>query len=211
MASIYNNIDEADQANGDNSEESCEQYSLAPIHTDYYLDTPGPDRDTNKNSKGTLSLVYIDHDDIQSPNTSRDRVKPMKPIRALDAAFPRLTAVYLDHDCDSIYNAKGSSIPSQPPTSLFNLPAEVRLMIWKSLLPKRRIFQARGRFGRLCRTSPHVEFRFQKRQPMPPRQWIFEFQGPVSQPVLSQTCRESRDFLLRHGAFIFQTSDEGGF
>lgn len=86
------------------------------------------------------------------------------------------------------------------PTSLFRLPPELRLMIWKLLLPGRRVFKARSSGASMDpRRSDD-------------RRFVFGFDSKVSQPILSQICAESRQFLLDcgHGQFIFGLEGEAG-
>lgn len=78
-------------------------------------------------------------------------------------------------------------------TSLFRLPAEIRLMIWQQLLPGRRVFSVR--------TTDVSD----------PQSARLGFEGQPRQPILSQICHESRDFILRQGEFIFKNGNEGGF
>lgn len=77
--------------------------------------------------------------------------------------------------------------------SLLGLPAEIRLMVWQQLLPGRRVFSVR--------TTDTSE----------PYTARLRFDGQLRQPVLSQICQESRDFILRQGAFIFKNGSDGGF
>ncbi|KAG8159111.1 hypothetical protein KVR01_010772 [Diaporthe batatas] len=82
--------------------------------------------------------------------------------------------------------------------SLFRLPPELRLVIWKFLLPGRRVFRARSCGARLDprRTDD--------------RRFVFGFDTKVSQPILSQICAESRQCLLDHGQLVFGLGDEAG-
>lgn len=86
------------------------------------------------------------------------------------------------------------------PTSLFRLPPELRLMIWKLLLPGRRVFKARS-------SGAHMDPRRSD-----DRRFVFGFDSKVSQPILSQICAESRQSLLDygHGQFIFGLEGETG-
>ncbi|KAG6357186.1 hypothetical protein INS49_015064 [Diaporthe citri] len=86
------------------------------------------------------------------------------------------------------------------PTSLFRLPPELRLMIWKFLLPGRRVFKARS-------SGAHMDPRRSD-----DRRFVFGFDSKVSQPILSQICAESRQCLLDygHGQFIFGLEGEAG-
>ncbi|KAI7779011.1 hypothetical protein LA080_001441 [Diaporthe eres] len=86
------------------------------------------------------------------------------------------------------------------PTSLFHLPPELRLVIWKFLLPGRRVIKARS-FG--ARLDPRRR---------DDRRFVFGFDSKFSQPILSQICAESRQFLLNfgHGQFIFGLEGETG-
>lgn len=86
------------------------------------------------------------------------------------------------------------------PTSLFRLPPELRLMVWKLLLPGRRVLKARS-FG--ARLDPRRS---------DDRRFVFGFDSKVSQPILSQLCAESRQCLLDHGhgQFIFGLEGETG-
>lgn len=86
------------------------------------------------------------------------------------------------------------------PTSLFRLPPELRLMIWKLLLPGCRVFKARSSGASMDpRRSDD-------------RRFVFGFDSKVSQPILSQICAESRQCLLDygHGQFIFGLEGETG-
>lgn len=86
------------------------------------------------------------------------------------------------------------------PTSLFRLPPELRLMIWKLLLPGRRVIKARS-------SGAHMDPRRSD-----DRRFVFGFDSKVSQPILSQICAESRQCLLDygHGQFIFGLEGETG-
>lgn len=86
------------------------------------------------------------------------------------------------------------------PTSLFRLPPELRLMVWKLLLPGRRVLKARS-FGAGLDPRRRDDRRF-----------VFGFDSKVSQPILSQICAESRQCLLDfgHGQFIFGLEGETG-
>lgn len=77
------------------------------------------------------------------------------------------------------------------PSELSNIPLEIRREIWKLLLPGPRSFTAttkRDRNGRL----------------------LFHFLQKEKQPILSQICAETRDFLLEHWSFISDDSHRGG-
>lgn len=85
-------------------------------------------------------------------------------------------------------------------TSLFRLPPELRLMIWKLLLPGRRVLKARSSGASMDpRRSDD-------------RRFVFGFDSKASQPILSQICAESRQYLLvfGHGQFIFGLEGETG-
>lgn len=87
------------------------------------------------------------------------------------------------------------------PTSLFRLPPELRLMIWELLLPDGRMLKARSSgASKDPRRSDD-------------RRFVFGFDCKVSQPILSQICAESRQYLLDHGngQFIFGLEGEAGF
>lgn len=86
------------------------------------------------------------------------------------------------------------------PTSLFRLPPELRLMIWKLLLPGRRVFKARS-------SGAHMDPRRSD-----DRRFVFGFDSKVLQPILSQICAESRQCLLDYGQgqFIFGLEGETG-
>lgn len=73
-------------------------------------------------------------------------------------------------------------------------------MIWKLLLPGRRVFKARS-------SGAHMDPRRSD-----DRRFVFGFDSKVSQPVLSQICAESRQCLLDygHGQFIFGLEGETG-
>lgn len=73
-------------------------------------------------------------------------------------------------------------------------------MIWKLLLPGRRVFKARSSGASMDpRRSDD-------------RRFVFGFDSKVSQPILSQICAESRQCLLDHGHghFIFGLEGETG-
>lgn len=86
------------------------------------------------------------------------------------------------------------------PTSLFRLPPELRLMIWKLLLPGRRVFKARSSGSNLDPRRGDD------------RRFVFGFDSKASQPILSQICAESRQCLLDHGngQYIFGLKGEAG-
>lgn len=108
------------------------------------------------------------------------------------------------------------------PGSFFCLPVEIRQMIYAYLIPKKKVFIARGKY----QAPP--------RHPATPKQWelhcLKEFHVYVSQfhvhenqavfipayihlqqPALTQTCAETRDYMLQVGSFIFKRNpDEGG-
>lgn len=73
-------------------------------------------------------------------------------------------------------------------------------MIWKLLLPGRRVLKARSSGPSMdpCRSDD--------------RRFFFGFDTKVSQPILSQICAESRQCLLDygHGQFIFGLEGEAG-
>lgn len=77
--------------------------------------------------------------------------------------------------------------------SLFRLPAEIRLMVWQLVLPGRRVFSVR--------TTNDSD----------PQSACLSLESQPRQPILSQICQESRDFILRQGAFIFKNGNDGGF
>lgn len=85
-------------------------------------------------------------------------------------------------------------------TSLFRLPPELRLAIWKLLLPGRKVVKARSCGAGLDprRTDD--------------RRFVFGFDTKASQPILSQICAESRQCLLDYGQgqFVFGLGDEAG-
>lgn len=70
-------------------------------------------------------------------------------------------------------------------TSIFILPPEIRQSIWEYALPDKRILQPSGRFDQASGG------------------WIFAISGTDGQPSLTQVCRETRQFMLRNGDFIF--------
>lgn len=77
--------------------------------------------------------------------------------------------------------------PIKPPTSIFVLPPEIRQLIWEYAISDGKILRPRGVL-------------------YPPlHQWIIHFHGWASQPSLTQVCRETRQFMLHHGVFIFGT------
>lgn len=73
-------------------------------------------------------------------------------------------------------------------------------MIWKALLPGRRVFKARS-LGASMDPRRRDDRRF-----------VFGFDSKVSQPILSQVCAESRQCLLDYGNghFIFGLEGETG-
>lgn len=90
--------------------------------------------------------------------------------------------------CESFANTD-----AEASNSLSRLPAEIRLMVWQQLLPGRRVFSVRTTNG------------------SDPQSGRLRFEGQPRQPILSQICQESRDFILRQGAFIFKNGGDGGF
>lgn len=87
------------------------------------------------------------------------------------------------------------STSAEPSINLFNLPPEIRLMIWQLLLPGRRVLSIRTRLG----------------HDSDPQNARLVLEGQPRQPVLLQICQESRDFILGRGAFVFKSGDDGGF
>ncbi|POS77882.1 hypothetical protein DHEL01_v203721 [Diaporthe helianthi] len=85
-------------------------------------------------------------------------------------------------------------------TSLFRLPSELRLMIWKFLVPDRKVLRARS-----CGTNLDP-------RRTDDRRFVFGFDTKVSQPIISQICAESRQCLLNHGNghFVFGLGHETG-
>ncbi|KAI7779760.1 hypothetical protein LA080_000357 [Diaporthe eres] len=76
---------------------------------------------------------------------------------------------------------------------LSGLPLEIRLMIWQLLFPGRRVLTARTRNN------------------SDPQNARLELEGQPRQPILSQICQESRNFILGRGAFAFKNGNDGGF
>lgn len=77
--------------------------------------------------------------------------------------------------------------------TLFAFPPEIRYIIWESLLPGRRILSVRTKYeGEVENARLALE-------------------GQPKQPILSQICQESRNFLLHRGAFMFKKGNNGGF
>lgn len=104
---------------------------------------------------------------------------------------PKTTATRQDtavSSCERLANTD-----AEASISLFRLPAEIRLMVWQQLLPGRRVFSVR--------TNDVSD----------PQSARLRFEGQPRQPILSQICQESRDFILRQGAFIFKNGNDGGF
>lgn len=92
----------------------------------------------------------------------------------------------LVQDSTAMHPESGAS-----PSELSNIPLEIRREIWKLLLPGPRSFTAttkRDRNGRL----------------------LFRFLQKEKQPILSQICAETRDFLLEHWSFVSDDSRRGG-
>lgn len=176
-------VEGTDETNGDKhgKEEETDPITLADSHDlDHQLDITVPQHHPFRHD--SLGLVYVDHNldnhaNIGRPETARE-----------------LKIVICDHGVDAPFNASNFVVPSQPATGVFCLPLEVRLMIWRLLLPGRRIFEAKCRFG-FPRNAHHHERGV--------RYWHLGFRQPVSQPVLTQICRESRALALTHGAIIF--------
>lgn len=81
--------------------------------------------------------------------------------------------------------APGSE-PTEPPPSILVLPSRIRHFIWEYAIPDRKTVQLRGRFDQ--ESGGWV---------------IFVFRGWTRQPSLTQVCRETRQFMLRNGEFIF--------
>lgn len=77
--------------------------------------------------------------------------------------------------------------------SLYRLAPELRLMIWQLLLPGRRVLSVRTR------------------NESDPQNARLVLEGHPRQPILSQICQESRNFILRRGRFVFKNGDDGGF
>lgn len=104
-----------------------------------------------------------------------------------------------DHRTPAPSNTAASNCESFPgtaaegPISLSGLPPEIRLMIWQLLLPGRRVLTARTRNN------------------SDPQNARLELEGQPRQPILSQICQESRDFILGRGAFVFKNGNDGGF
>lgn len=85
------------------------------------------------------------------------------------------------------------STSAEPAISLFYLPPEIRLVVWELLLPGRRVLNVRTR------------------NDSDPQNARLALEGQPRQPVLSQICQESRNFILGRGAFVFKNGDDGGF
>ncbi|KAL1860272.1 hypothetical protein Daus18300_009326 [Diaporthe australafricana] len=81
------------------------------------------------------------------------------------------------------------------PMDLFRLSPELRQLVWKFLLPDRKVLTARSS---TAQQGPYLRYR------------RFGFHSKVSQPILSQICVESRKYLLNHGQFIFGLAGEAG-
>lgn len=87
-------------------------------------------------------------------------------------------------------------------TSLFRLPIEIRLMIWKLCLPGQRVFRATVRYGfPLDETNKAPAIRSSS----DPGRWFFRVRAIQGSPNLKilQICSESRDVALQHGKFAF--------
>lgn len=87
-------------------------------------------------------------------------------------------------------------------TSLFRLPIEIRLMIWKLCLPGQRVFRATVRYGFPLdepNKAPAI------RSSSDPGRWFFRVRAIQGSPNLKilQICSESRDVALQHGKFVF--------
>ena len=85
------------------------------------------------------------------------------------------------------------SIGAEGSMSLFGFPPEIRHMIWEFLLPGRRVLSVRTKHEGGVENAR------------------LTLQGKPKQPILSQICQESRNLLLRRGAFIFKKGNNGGF
>lgn len=121
-------------------------------------------------------------------------------------------------DVDSGEDADSSDISGTRP-SLFCLPFEIRFKIWKLVLPGRRVFRARARYGlvpRTWHTWPLEAPRIKLLSPDASR-WIFrvarfEDEGDglvhagIVLPKILEICHESRNFALQHGGFAFVNS-----
>lgn len=126
------------------------------------------------------------------------------------APNPTLTLVFLDQytqdsppdDISSPAPATETVVPTQPlaPGAFFRLPAEIRSMVYKLLLPKPKIIRASARYRTAKRSNG-------------PKRWEFHTGDDLKavQPQLSHICAESRAFLMQHGSYIFKKDkNEGG-
>lgn len=106
------------------------------------------------------------------------------------------------HHCDADLKAQDSS----GTTSFFRLPAELRLMIWRMLLPDKRMMKVHARYG-ISRqaTARHITPARTEQSPHEPRWFLRPSERPYT-PVLLEICQESRALALQHGNFAFQGS-----
>lgn len=94
--------------------------------------------------------------------------------------------------------------------SFFRLPAEIRLIVWRILVPGERIISVRGRYGVSRKAiAQNITPARIKQSSHEPRWFLRPFHsspGGPQNPVLLEICQESRDFALQHGSFAFQGS-----
>lgn len=120
-------------------------------------------------------------------------------------------------DDDVRENVASSDIPETGP-GLLDLPFEIRSMIWKLLLPGRRVFQARAMYGLAPTVNGDETTKTPRIKSLSPdaSRWMFRvsdfnqgtneysvvYRGIVI-PILLKICRDSRNFALQHGGFAF--------
>lgn len=110
-----------------------------------------------------------------------------------------MTTPVRDQETSALSNTAASnhksfaSTGAEASTSLFVLPPEIRLMVWQLLLPGRRVLSVRTRNESGAQNAR------------------LALEGQPRQPILSRICQESRNFILRCGAFVFRSGNDGGF
>lgn len=137
----------------------------------------------NGKDEQVLTFSYIDH--------CIDKFPSAPPSPPPDGPHTNLQVVYKDHHIDipTTY-----ILPPQP-SYFFRLSPEIRMMIYKYLIPPAKKVRASGVYD-------HKKH---------PKEWIFSTKNYLEQPLLSQLWREARQFILQYGSFIFKkTSEDGG-
>lgn len=161
--------------------------STAP--TSAYNPTPPPPADAHTSLRHIFPLRHTLSPPTQSPS-SNSTPQTHTTMASLGKAIGATSAL------EGQPQTHQHLVSTQPtsPGALFMLPPELRREIYKGLLPPRKIVKARGAYN----------------YPGRPKKWTFYSLNAVSQPLLTQLCKETRDFILQKGTFIFNDGKEEG-